>query len=179
MTEEIQEIERLIRQSAEFGESLIRLTRKWQERTRHQERDYEDVSESLRTLSKSLTDLRSYIDVAEREIRPHQHYSQDETYADSRAAVADGTLTPQEAAIELLRAGVADKTVTPDFAVEQLAKLLRADLPVSRRIEIRQIAKAALESGDDVVSKVRRFLKGARQQRLEQQRAWKTLATTP
>ena len=93
-----------------------------------------------------------------------QHYNQDEAYVKARVAVVDGTATPQEAVIELLRVGVADKTMTPDFAVEQLAKLLRPDLPVSRRIQIREIAKAAFETGDDVVGKIKPFLRDGQRQ---------------
>ena len=48
MTEEIQEIERLIKQSGELGDSLIRLARKLQERNRHQRRNDEERSENLR-----------------------------------------------------------------------------------------------------------------------------------
>src|SRR5258708_21127094 len=179
MTEEIQEIERLIRQSSELGDSLIRLARKLQEQNRHQARSYEEPSENLHALQKTLTDLRSQIDDAECEISAYRHYSKDGGYAKARVAVAEGTATPQEAAIELLRVSVADKTMTPDFAVEQLAKLLRPDLPVSRRIEIREAAKAAFQTADDVVSKIRPFLKGASQQQAqEHQQIRKTVAVS-
>jgi hypothetical protein len=70
----------------------------------------------------------------------------------------------QEHSSKLLRAAVSDKTMSPDFAVEQLAKLLRPHLSASQKIKIRETAKAAFEAGDDVVSKIRRFLKGAQQQ---------------
>src|SRR5260221_1111976 len=179
MTEEIQEIERLIKQSAELGESLIRLVRKLQEQNRHQMRNYEERSENLRALHKTLTDLRSYIGVAKSEIGAYRHYNQDEAYAKPRVAVVDGTATPQEAVLELLWVGVADKTISPDSAVEQLAKLLRPDLPVSRRIEIRETAKAAFEAGDDVLGKVRPFLKETPQEVTAKQRAGKTIAVTP
>jgi hypothetical protein len=179
MTEEIQEIERLIKQSAELGDSLIRLVRKLQEQNRHQMRNDEQRSENLRALHKTLTDLRSYIGVAKSEIGAYRHYNQDEAYTKARVAVVDGTATPQEAVIELLCAGVADKTMTADFALEQLAKLLRPDLPVSRRIQIRETAKAAFETGDDVVGKIKPFLKGAGQQQTEHQQARKAVAMAP
>jgi hypothetical protein len=179
MNDETQEIERLIRQSGELANSLIRLARKLHEQSRHQAKIQEERPENLVALHKNLTDLRSYIDVVKREIGPERHYNQDETYAKARIAVIDGTAAPQEAVIELLRVGVADKTMSPDFAVEQLAKLLRPDLPVSRRIEIHETAKAAFEAGDDVVSKMRTFLSGAQQQETEQRRVRKTIAVTP
>ena len=178
MTEEIQEIERLIKQSAELGDSLIRLVRKLQEQNRHQMRNDEERSENLRALHKTLTDLRSYIGVAKSEIGAYRHYSQDEAYAKARVAVVN-TAAPQEAVIELLRAGIADKTMTADFALEELAKLLRLDLPVSKRIQSRETAKAAFETGDDVVGKIKPFLKGAGQQQTEHQQARKTIAIAP
>jgi hypothetical protein len=159
MTEEIQEIERLIKQSAELGDSLIHLARKLQEQHRHQMQNCDERSGNLSALHKTLT--------------------QEEAYAKARVAEVDRTATSQEAVIELLRVAVADKTMTPDFAVEQLTKLIRADVPVSRRIEIREIAKAAFETGDDVVGKIKPFLKGAGQQQTEHQQARKTIAIAP
>jgi len=179
MNDEIQEIERLIRQSGELADSLIRLARKLQEQSRRQAQNYEERSENLAALHKKLTYLRSYIDVVKREIGSQRHYNQDEDYAKARIAVVDGTVTPQGAVIELLRVGVADKTISPDSAVEQLAKLLRPDLPVSRRIEIRETAKAAFEAGDDVLGKVRPFLKETPQEGTAKLRASKTIAVTP
>ncbi len=179
MTEEIQEIERLIKQSAELADSLIMLARKLQEKNQKQVRVNEERWENLHALDKTLTDLRSYIEVAKREIGSYRHYGQGEAYPKAHVAVLDGTATPPEAAIELLRAGVASKTMTADFALEQLAKLLRPDLPVSRRIQIRETAKAAFETGDDVVGKIKPFLKGAGQQQTEHQQARKTVAMAP
>jgi hypothetical protein len=180
MTEEIQEIERLIKQSSEFADSLIRLARKFQERNRHQAQYHEERPENLVALNKELTYLRSYIDIVKREIGPERHFDQREAYVKARASIVDGTATPQEAVIEFLRVGVTDKTMTPDFAVEQLAKLLRADLPVSQRIQVRETAKAAFEAGADVVSKVRPFLKGANQQQAqEHQQITKKAVVTP
>jgi hypothetical protein len=72
MTEDIQEIERPVKQSADLGDSLIRLAQKLQEQSRHQAQNYEERSENLRALHKTLTDLRSYIDVVKREIGPHR-----------------------------------------------------------------------------------------------------------
>ena len=174
MTEEIQEIEKLIKQSAELGDSLIRLARKLQEQSKKQVRVDEERWDNLRALDNTLTDLRSYIEVAKREFGPYRHYGQDEAYPKAHVAVLGGTATPPEAAIELLRAGVASKTITADAAAEQLAKLL--DLPASRRIQIRQTVKAAFETGDDVVGKVRPYLKRSTQ--VAEQHARKTIAVT-
>ena len=171
MTEEIQEIERLIKQSAELADSLIRLARKLQEQSQKQVRVNEERWENLHALDKTLTDLHSYIEVAKREIGP---YRQDEADPKAHVAVLGGTATPPEAAIELLRAGVASKTITADAAAEQLAKL--ADLPASRRIQIRETVKAAFEAGDDVISKIRPNLKGSTQ--VTEQHARKTIAVT-
>jgi hypothetical protein len=115
-----------------------------------------------------------------REIVPWRHYNRDEDYAKVRTAVVDGIATPQEAVVQLLQVCVADKTMSPDFAIEQLAKLLRPDLPVSRRIEIRETAKAAFEAGDDVLKKIKPFLKGTLQnQQTREQQMGKTEAVTP
>jgi hypothetical protein len=179
MTEEIQEIERLIKQSGEFADSLIRLAQKLQERSRRQTHTHEERPEHLAALHKILTDLRSNIDVVKREIVPWRPYNRDEDYAKARTAVVDGTATPQEAVVQLLQVCVADKTMSPDFAVEQLAKLLRPDLSVSRRIQIRQTAKAAFEAGDDVLEKIKPLLKGANpQQGQEHQQIRKTVSVT-
>jgi hypothetical protein len=174
MTEEIQEIERIIKQSAELADSLIRLARKLQEQNQKQVRVYEERRENLRALHKTLADLHSYIEVAKREIGLYGHYGQDEAYAKAYIAAVGGTATPPEAAIELLRAGVSGKTITADVAAEQLAKLL--DLPVSQRIQIRETVKAAFEAGDDVVSKIRPYLKRSTQ--ATEQQARKTIAVT-
>ena len=155
MNDEIQDIETLIKQSGELFDSLIRLARKLQERDRHRAQSREERAQNLATLHRKLTNLRSHIDLV------------------------NGTATPQEAVVELLRVGVADKTISPDSAVEQLAKLLRQDLPVSRRIEIRETAKAAFEAGDDVLGKVRPFLKETPQEGTAKLRASKTIAVTP
>jgi hypothetical protein len=171
MTEEIQEIERLIKQSAEFADSLIRLARKLQEQSQKQVRVNEERWENLRALDKTLTDLHSYIEVAKREIGP---YRQDEADPKAHVAVLGGTATPPEAAIELLRAGVAGKKITAEAAAEQVAKSL--DLPASQRIQIRETVKAAFEAGDDVISKIRPYLKGSTQ--VTEQHARKTIAVT-
>jgi hypothetical protein len=174
MTEEIQEIERLIKQSAELADSLIRLARKLQEQSQKQVRVNEERWENLRALDKTLTDLHSYIEVAKREIGPYRHYGQDEADPKAHVAVLGGTATPPEAAIELLRAGVAGKKITAEAAAEQVAKSL--DLPASRRIQIRETVKAAFEAGDDVISKIRPYLKGSTQ--VTEQHARKTIAVT-
>jgi hypothetical protein len=65
------------------------------------------------------------------------------------------------AVIELLRAFVADNKMAPGQAIEELVKLVRTDLPTSGKIAIREAAKAAFETGDDIVGKIRPFLKNA------------------
>ena len=180
MTEEIQEIERLIKQSGELANSLICLARKLQEPSRRQTTTHEERPEHLAALHKILTDLRSNIDVVKREIVTGRNYNQDWAYSAARTAVINATATPQEAVTQLLQICVTDKTMSPDFAVEQLAKLLRPDLPVSRRIQIRETAKAAFEAGDDVLEKIKPFLRGANQQQTqEHQQIRKTVAVTP
>ena len=179
MNDEIHDIETLIKQSGELSDSLIRLARKLQERDRHREQSREERAQNLATLHRKLTNLRSYIDLVKSEIGPRKFYNQDDAYVKATVVVVNGTATPQEAVVELLRVGVTDKSMSPDFAVEQLAKLLRQDLPVSRRIEIRETAKAAFEAGDDVLGKVRPFLKETAQEGTAKLRASKTIAITP
>ena len=94
--------------------------------------------------------------------------------------VASGTITPQEAAVKLLQIAVIHGTMTPADAARQVDKLLHPDLPVSRRIEIRETTKAAFEADDDVLEKIKPFLKGAVQNRqARQQQIGKTVAITP
>ena len=83
--------------------------------------------------------------------------------------VEEHALSPQKAVIEVLRAAVADKTVTSEQAAARLVSLLRADSPASRKIEIRQTAKASLEARDYISGKIRPFLKNDPDQ-AEQQR---------
>ena len=156
MSEDIQEIDRLIKQSAELTDSLIRLARKLQHQNKKPDQEQAEDSHALHA---KLTNLGSYIDVVKRELGPQRYY--DEAYAKARQAVAEQTSTPQEAVIELLRAAVADKTMAPGQAVEELVKLLCTDLPASRRIAIREAAKIAFETGDDIAHKIRPFLKNA------------------
>jgi hypothetical protein len=177
MTDEIQEIDRLIKQSFELSDTLIRLARKLQEQTQRAAQINPEQTENLAALHAKLNDIRSRIDTVKREIGPQRYY--DWTYAKARQAVIEQTCTPQEAAIELLRVAVADKTMTPEFAVEQLVKLLRPDLPVSRKIEIRGTAKAAFETGADVVSEIRPFLRGAPAQAEQQRRVNKRSFNPP
>jgi hypothetical protein len=179
MSDEIQDIETLIKQTGELCDSLIPLIRKLQERSRQQAQHYEERGDNLSALNRKLTELRFQIDLVQREIGPQQHYNQGEAYLKAHLAVLHGTGTPEEAVIELLRLGVADKTISTDVAVEQLIKLLCPDLPVSRRIEIRETVKAAFETGDDVLGRVRPFLKGNQQKQTEQQTVTKTIAVTP
>jgi hypothetical protein len=124
MSDEIQDIEKLIRQSGELSDSLIRLARKLEERNRHRAQRHEERAQNLATLHMELNDLSSHIDLVNNELGLRQNYNQDEAYVKARVAVVDGTVTPQEAVVELLRVGVTDKSTSPDFAVEQLAKLL-------------------------------------------------------
>ena len=147
MSEEIQQIDRLIKQSAELSNSLIRLARKIQEQNTSKTQLNQEQVEDLRALHAKLTDLRSQIDVVKREILTHRY---DHIYA-----------SPQEAAIHVLSARVTDKTMTPEQSVTELTSLLRTDLPASRKIEICQTAKASLEAGDDIAGKLRPFLKNA------------------
>src|SRR5689334_3057183 len=100
------------------------------------------------------------------------HIPRDETV--DGECVAPTGMNRGEAAIELLRTGVASKTITADAAAEQLAKLL--DLPASRRIQIRETVKATFETGDDVISKIRPYLKRSTQ--VAEQHARKTIAVT-
>jgi hypothetical protein len=152
MTEEIHEIERLIKQSGELADSLIRLAQKLKE---HHQRLLHEIDNE--------------------QTSPHQ-----EAYVTVRRMVASGTITPQEAAVKLLQVAVIHGTMTPADATEQVVKLLRPDLPVSRRIEIRETTKAAFESDDDVLEKIKPFLKGAVQNRqARQQQIGKTVAITP
>ena len=152
MTEEIHEIERLIKQSGELADSLIRLAQKLKEH--HQPLLYEIDNEQT---------------------SPHH-----EAYVKVRQMVASGTITPQEAAVKLLQVAVIHGTMTPADATEQVVKLLRPDLPVSRRIEIRETTKAAFEADEDVLEKIKPFLKRAVQNRqARQQQIGKTVAITP
>ena len=91
--------------------------------------------------------------------------------------VAGGTITPQEAAVKMLQVAVIHGTMTPADAAGQVAKLVRPDLPVSQRIELRETTKAAFEANDDVLEKIKAFLKGAVQnQQSRQQQMGKTVA---
>jgi len=152
MTEEIHEIERLIKQSSELADSLIRLAQKLQERNQ-----------------------RLLHEIDNEQTSPHH-----EAYVTVRRMVASGTITPQEAAVKLLQVAVIYGTMTPADATEQVVKLLRPDLPVSRRIQLRETTKAAFEADGDVLESIKPFLKGAIQnQQTRQQQIGKTVAVTP
>jgi uncharacterized coiled-coil protein SlyX len=166
MSEDLQQIERLIKQSTELGDSLVRLARKLQEQNERKVQINQEQAQHLGALHAQLTDLRTHIDAVNHEIRTQRY---DHMYAEARQAVEEHALSPQEAVIEVLRAAVTDKTMTSEQAAAQLVSLLRADLPASRKIEIRQTAKASLEAGDDIAGKIRPFLKNAPDQ-AEQQR---------
>ena len=96
MSEDIQEIERLIKQSTEFSESLIRLARKLQEQNRSNRQVTQQREQDLSALNAKLTDLRTHIDVLKGEIGPQRLC--DEAYAKARQAVVEQTATPQGAA---------------------------------------------------------------------------------
>jgi hypothetical protein len=98
MTEEIHEIERLIKQSGELGDSLIRLARKLQGQNHYPTQHNEARPENLAALHKQLTYLRSYIDVVTREISPERYFNRDE--ANSPVAAANGTTDRQEAVLK-------------------------------------------------------------------------------
>ena len=159
MNEEIQEIDKLTKQTGDLADSLIRYARKLQEQSQHALNPNQDRSERFAVLLENLMDLGACSGVLAQEMEKERTRYRHQAYVKARVAVTGGTSTPQEAVIELLRAGVADKTMSPDSAAEQLVKLLRTDLPVSRKIEIREKAKAAFEAGEDVASKVKPFLK--------------------
>ena len=151
MTEEIQEIERLIKQSGELVDSLTRLAQRLREQ--HQRLVHEVDNE------------RSV---------PHH-----DIYFTARRMVANGSITPQE--VKLLQVAVIQGTMTPADAVEQVAKLLHPDLPISRRIELRETIKAAFEANDDVMEKIKPLMKGAarNEQTREHQETKKIVAVTP
>jgi hypothetical protein len=152
MTEEIQEIERLIKQSGELADSLIRLAHKLQEHNR-----------------------RLLHEIDNEQTSPHH-----EAYVTVRRMVASGTITPQEAAVKLLQVAVIHGTMTPADATEQVVKLLRPDVPVSRRIQLHETTKAAFEADGDVLENIKPFLKDAIQkQQTRQQQIGKTVAVTP
>ena len=178
MSDEIQEIERLIRQSGELADSLIRFARKIQEQKQNDRRTQvtEEHAKRLASLDKRLIDVSETIDPVTDHLRTLRY---EHSYAKARQSVANETATPQEAVIKFLQAAVADRTMTPDQAVQEVTKLLRPDLSASQKIKIRETAKAAFEAGDDAAGKSRPFLKGARQQQTEQQVARKTIAVTP
>jgi outer membrane PBP1 activator LpoA protein len=182
MTEETQEIERLIKQSGELADSLLRLAGKLRQRSWSAAEPAQTESEYLAALVKHFTELASrsgevmhVIDDDDRRRR------QDKAYVTVRRMVESGTITPQQAAVTLLQAAVINKTMNPAAAAEQLAKLLRPDLPVSKKIEIRESAKAAFDTGEDILENIKPFLKGAAKngQTQEQQQIKKQIAVTP
>lgn len=165
MTEEINEIDRLIKQSGELADSLLRLARKLGQQSWSAAEPAQTQSEHLAALVKHLTELASRSGEVMHEIDDDRRRRQDKAYVTMRRMVESGTITPQEAAVTLLQAAVTNQTMTPAAASDQLAKLLDPGLAASKKIEIRQTAKTAFEAGEDVVSKVRPFLKGAQQQK--------------
>jgi len=88
MSEDPQEIERLIKQSAEFSESLIRLARKLQERNKSKTQLNREQAEDLHALHTKLTDLRSHIDVVKRELLAHRD---DHVYATPQKPADEGS----------------------------------------------------------------------------------------
>src|SRR5260221_11543008 len=166
MSEDLQQIERLIKQSTELSDSLVRLARKLQEQNERKVQINREQAQHLGAPHEQLTDLRTHIDAVNHEIRTQRY---DRMYAEARQAVEEHALSPQDAVIEVLRAAVADKTMTSEQAAAQLVSVVRTDLPASRKIEIDQTARASLEAGDDIAGKIRPFLKNAPDQ-AEQQR---------
>ena len=153
MNEEIQEIERLIKQIGDLGESSVRLARKLQEQDLRRSQNYPDDTADQVALERKRTGEPTYSDAIRGKIAPQRDYGE------ARRAVLDGTMTPQEAAVNLLCAAAADKTMTQDHAASEIAKLLWPDLPVSRRIAIREDLKATFRAGGDVASWIQPFLK--------------------
>jgi hypothetical protein len=164
MTEEIQEIETLIKQSGELADSLTRLTRKLRDRTEHDVEPSQEHSEHLATLSKQLADLVACSGSIQHETDNEclRHHSS--AYAEAPNTVVNGTAILHEAVVELLRVSVTNKAMSSDSAAKQLVKLLRPDLPISQKIEIRETARVAFKAGDDVPSEIRVFLKNAQGQ---------------
>jgi hypothetical protein len=181
MAEEVHEIERLIKQSGELADSLLRLARKLRGQGWRAEEPTQAQSEQLAALVKTLIELASRSGEVMHEIDDDRSRRQDKAYVTVRRMVESGTITAQEAAVTLLQAEVVNRNMTPAAATEQLAKLLRPELPVSKKIEIRESARAAFDTGDDVLEKIKPFLKGAAQngQPQEQQQIKKKVAVTP
>jgi hypothetical protein len=163
MTEEINEIDRLIKQSGELADSLLRVTRKLREQSWSGLETSRAHSEHLAGLVKRLTELSSRSGKVMHEIDDDRRRRQEEAYVTMRRMVENGTITPQQAAVTLLQAAVTNQTMTPAAATEQVAKLVRPELPVSKKIEVRENVKAAFDTGDDVLEKIKPFLKGAAQ----------------
>jgi len=109
MSEDLQEIERLIKQSAEFSDSLIRLARKLQEQNKSKTQLNREQAEDLHALHTKLTDLRSHIDVVKHELLAHRY---DHVY-----------VTPQKPADEGPRDGVVDRTITSEQAAQKVRDL--------------------------------------------------------
>jgi hypothetical protein len=109
MSEDLQEIERLIKQSAELSDSLIRLARKLQEQNRRRTQFNQEQGGDLGALHAKLTELRSHIDVVKRELPAHRY---NHVYA-----------TPQKPADEGLRSGVVDKRITSEQAAQKVRNL--------------------------------------------------------
>src|SRR5258707_6537759 len=109
MSEDIQEIERLIKQCEELSDALIRLGRKLQEQNRRRTQFNQEQGKDLGALHAKLTELRSHIDVVKHEILTSRY---DHLYA-----------TKQEPAGKRLRAGVADKAITSEYAAQKVRNL--------------------------------------------------------
>src|SRR5260221_12048903 len=99
MSEDLQEIERLIKQSAELSDSLIRLARKLQKENTSKTQANREQAQDLHALHTKLTDLRSHIDVVKHELLAHRY---DHVY-----------VTPQKPPDEGLRDGGVDRPLTP------------------------------------------------------------------
>jgi hypothetical protein len=164
MNEEIQEIDKLTKQTGELADSLIRYARKLQEQSQPPLNRSQDRSEHFATLLEKLMDLGAFSGVLAQEMEKERLSGHSQAHVKTLSGVTKGTDNPHEAEIELLRVSVADQRMSPNSAAQQLLTLLRPDLPVSRKIEIRENAKTAFEAGSEVFSKVKTFLRNDQRQ---------------
>ena len=103
MNEEIQEIDKLTKQIGDLADSLIRYARKLQEQRRFPLDPNQERTERFTGLLEKLMDLGACSGVLAQEMERERLRYQRRAYAKARIAVTNGTSTPQEAAIELLR----------------------------------------------------------------------------
>jgi hypothetical protein len=103
MSEEIQEIERLIKQSGELADALIRLTRKLQEQKRR------DNDAELHRLHAKLTELTTHVQTLSHQSTgmqkgrlPENATSREQTYRSLQTAVGEKSIAPDQAAERFL-----------------------------------------------------------------------------